>query len=865
MKKKASKLPKQKLLIVFILFIFLFSIIKIGSSFASTDPFSLTNVSISNKSETAVVNSISYEKTTIKNDITFHKVGDTVTYKITVVNNGSENYTIKSLTDDNTNEYITYEYSNYEGTSLKPKEEKIFEITVKYANEVTDMTKRDQSLKVTFTFTLEDSNGAEVKQDITVEPTKTDTTGTTSTNPKTGDNIYVYITTAILSVIALVMISRKNRITTASKLNINNRDNKKGKGKHSGNGIKFFSLFLVLAIMLPSISKAATNNALAITFENNIALKDKLIVSYNLNDEHYEIVTKYNETVTGLEEPEIVGYAFDGWKLEDGTDFDIDTTKITDDTTIVPKFIKNGYTISYELNGGTLAEENPSTYTMESDDINLNNPTKTGYTFKGWSGTGLTGDTNTSVTIAQGSSGDRSYTANYTANTYYVKFNNNGGSGSMSNQTMTYDTISNLTANNFTRTGYKFTGWNTEADGNGISYSDKEEVSNLTATNEEIFNLYAQWEAQPTKYAVQIYGINQDVDSSGNTLGLTFGPATGADYNNAYVTHEYEEIAENPGNYNVKIVTHKVAANGSETTSSAYLTNSSGNNVTRTQAQVTARENINLHEMTWAEIASVSDKTVFEDCMLCGDTKSVSLTLNSTITSGRVYNQYGDGAGFLANTINYDYKMWNPSQSQNSYVGTGVTLSSNETDYGSNANNAGGYSSSHIRATLIGKNTKTNQGYAGDVNLSSDTCLYSCIEDDLQAVITPKKVKYVTKTSTSSYTLNDDISDSIWLFSNRELYGTGEHSGNTTEGLGSSGEGYARFSNTESKYYISSYNESANTNRVVYHETGSARSWYIRSTNLDYAGNLYYVYSNGDFSYGYPYDTKGLNFGFCIK
>ncbi len=372
----------------------------------------------------------------------------------------------------------------------------------------------------------------------------------------------------------------------------------------------------------------------------------------------------------------------------------------------------------------------------------------------------------------------------------------------------------------------------------------------------------------PVGYAVQIYGINQDVDADGNTLGLTFGPAVGANYNNSYVTHEYEETSEGSGEYYVKIITHSVAANGSETTSSAYLTDSGSNNVTRSQAQVDARENISLHDMTWAEIKAVQDKTVFEDCMLCGDTKSVSLTLNSTIASGSVYNQYGDGAGMLYNTISnnsYYYTRWNPSQSQNSYVGTGVTLDSNETNYGSNARNAGGYSVSHIRATLIGKNAKTNEGYAGDVNLTSDTCLYSCIESDLQAVITSKKIKFVTGTSTSSYTLNDDIADSIWLFSDREMYGTGQYSGNTTEGLGASGDGYNKFGNTESKYYISSYNVSAKTNRVAYTEAGSTYYWWLRSPSLYSTHSVRIVYYSGLINGSNANDHRGLAFGFCIQ
>ena len=86
---------KQKVIIFIIMCIFLFSIFKIGHTFASNETLSLTNVEIVNKSSTADVSGITYENTTITNNITFHKVGDTVTYRITVKNNGNENYIIK--------------------------------------------------------------------------------------------------------------------------------------------------------------------------------------------------------------------------------------------------------------------------------------------------------------------------------------------------------------------------------------------------------------------------------------------------------------------------------------------------------------------------------------------------------------------------------------------------------------------------------------------------------------------------------------------------------------------------------------------------------------------------------------------------
>ena len=75
----------------------------------------------------------------------------------------------------------------------------------------------------------------------------------------------------------------------------------------------------------------------------------------------------------------------------------------------------NQYTIAYDLAGGT-AECNPDTYTIETGAFTLKNPTKSGYTFTGWSGTGLDGENNMTVTIPKGSTGERRYTAHWRYN-----------------------------------------------------------------------------------------------------------------------------------------------------------------------------------------------------------------------------------------------------------------------------------------------------------------------------------------------------------------------------------------------------------------------------------------------------------------
>lgn len=79
---------------------------------------------------------------------------------------------------------------------------------------------------------------------------------------------------------------------------------------------------------------------------------------------------------------------------------------------------------------------------------------------------------------------------------YTVKFNANGGTGTMSDQTMISNTSSTtisipINANSFTYEGLSFASWNTQADGSGTSYSDQESVSNLS-TNGTV-TLYAQW------------------------------------------------------------------------------------------------------------------------------------------------------------------------------------------------------------------------------------------------------------------------------------------------------------------------------------------------------------------------------------
>ena len=106
-------------------------------------------------------------------------------------------------------------------------------------------------------------------------------------------------------------------------------------------------------------------------------------------------------------------------------------------TTLTAQWTVNQYTITYNLAGGT-AEGNPNTYTIETKAFTLKNPTKSGYTFTGWSGTGLDGENNMTVTIPTGSTGNRTYTAHWRYNgsghsySYYTIKATAGAGGSIS-------------------------------------------------------------------------------------------------------------------------------------------------------------------------------------------------------------------------------------------------------------------------------------------------------------------------------------------------------------------------------------------------------------------------------------------------
>lgn len=153
------------------------------------------------------------------------------------------------------------------------------------------------------------------------------------------------------------------------------------------------------------------------------------------------------------------GYSWQQWSdgnAEQSRSF----TMGASDVSLTAQAMLNQYTITYDLAGGTLpdGDANPDSYTVESAAITLANPTKTGHAFAGWTGTGLDGASET-VTIAQGSTGDRGYTATWTVNHYAITYEGMDGAEAGEHQPASHTYGTATTVSDPTKTGYTFAGW----------------------------------------------------------------------------------------------------------------------------------------------------------------------------------------------------------------------------------------------------------------------------------------------------------------------------------------------------------------------------------------------------------------------
>ena len=275
-------------------------------------------------------------------------------------------------------------------------------------------------------------------------------------------------------------------------------------------------------------TKDFTINKYTITFNKGIADKIGGEVS-NISKSCYAI----SGQSCSITSPDIEkkGYTIIGWNTNKNATtsiWNINTSKsISSSATYYPILKANIYTITLNNQGATSSGTkkvyyqynttktingttcyyytNSSLTTCLSGGYNINKPSKTGYSFKGYytstngSGTNYVNSSGTFINNAYKTIGDKTLYANWQANTYTITYNANGGSGAPSSQSYTYDpnndTVFYLSSTTPSRSGYTFLGWSLSSTATSASYSAGQRWGTHNANN---YTLYAVWKKTVT-------------------------------------------------------------------------------------------------------------------------------------------------------------------------------------------------------------------------------------------------------------------------------------------------------------------------------------------------------------------------------
>lgn len=211
----------------------------------------------------------------------------------------------------------------------------------------------------------------------------------------------------------------------------------------------------------------------------------------------------------------------------------------------------NWYTIIFNGNWNTNSGTTMSNLDMVYDTtwtLTANAYTKVWYTFLWWS----TDSTATVATYTDWQQVNNLVTewsitlyAIWSANTYQVRFNPNPGEDTlneivwtMSKQDFTYDTTWALRTNAYTRAWYEFLWWSTGSTATVATYTNWQEVSNLTTVSWDVVDLYAIWSANTdTKYTVNHYLMKVDWTYSEDPT-----------YSGEFTATTYEVVSPTPRN-----------------------------------------------------------------------------------------------------------------------------------------------------------------------------------------------------------------------------------------------------------------------------------------------------------------------------
>lgn len=357
---------------------------------------------------------------------------------------------------------------------------------------------------------------------------------------------------------------------------------------------------------------------------------------------------------------------------------------------------------------------------------------------------------------------------------------------------------------------------------NGKSFTNKPQLNKAIEANggtvaADAWDGTALSDSGPVKYAVAIYGIGQDVDQNGNTKGITFGPALGANYVNSYKSH---------------------TPSGNTASGNAHRC---------------------LHDDDWNTIISWNhtDSNVYEQCISEGCTHRVELDLSrtSTLENKNFKATYtGDGPSVL------NFELYN---------GTNENLRWNPAD-GTYGTDKDGWGATRIRAMLNGADSLTNLNdsqQSDDINKSasvytSTNCLFNAFPDELKAAIGAKEVRYDSVYNSQTEANLKTTYDKLWLFSPNEL---GDFVSSSDHNHPLEGTVYTKMAGTGDVRNNNSTRVGYSVNSKSGGFSSTSDRWWLRSSNSDSSYSALCITIPGYVSnYGAYYDL-GVAPGFTLS
>ena len=258
-------------------------------------------------------------------------------------------------------------------------------------------------------------------------------------------------------------------------------------GKWTSNNSSVRPSTLNAEVLMPASDVALTASA------TKTGLPYKYYTEYyfeNTLDRSYEETANYKTIISKYVDRNKTGYKFDHYA---GLPLEITENEATN--IIKVYYVLENYDINYDLDGGTLpivdeqALTNPEKYNVTTETFTLNYPKKQGYVFLGWTGSNGT-EAQTEVSIAKGSTGNKSFKANwkpsdeteYKVEHYIEKLDSteDGESNEVNQNNYTLYVPQGVQTTFTGTTGNQATGTSIEI--TGFTYSDTKSAQSKTAT-----------------------------------------------------------------------------------------------------------------------------------------------------------------------------------------------------------------------------------------------------------------------------------------------------------------------------------------------------------------------------------------------